>query len=329
MPLSLSLPLRLLLLLAALVASPARAEPPSVVASIKPIHSLVAGVMRGVGEPVLLIRGAASPHGYSLRPSEARALSRAELVVWVGPGLETFLVQALETLGRDARVLTLAGAPGVRLLETRAGGAWERHRHEEEVEAHESEPQGHDGAGEAHADHDHGNVDPHLWLDPENGRAIVRAVSAALQTADPDNGAAYAANAARLDARLEALDRRLKETLAPVRGAPYVVFHDAYHYFEARFGLNAVGSVTVSPETPPGARRLAAIRARIGTLGARCVFAEPQFEPALVRTVVEGTSARVGTLDPVGAALEPGAALYFELLEGLGEDFTGCMAGAD
>lgn len=321
--------LRFLLLLAALFALPARAEPPSVVVSVKPIHSLVAGVMEGVGEPVLLVRGAASPHGYALRPSQARALSRARLVVWVGPGLETFLVHALETLGREARVLTLAEAPGVRLLEARAGGTWELHRHEEEGEAREPEPQGHEGAGETHAGHDHGNVDPHLWLDPENGRAIVRAVSAALQAVDPGNGAAYAANAARLDARLVTLGGRLEAELAPVREAPYVVFHDAYHYFEARFGLNAVGSVTVSPETPPGARRLAAIRERIETLGARCVFAEPQFKPALVRTVVEGTSARVGTLDPVGAALEPGPALYFELLEGLGDAFTGCMAVTD
>lgn len=329
MPMPSALSPRFLLLLAALFALPARAEPPSVAVSIKPIHSLVAGVMEGVGEPALLVRGAASPHGYALRPSEARALARAELVVWVGPGLETFLVHALETLGGEARVLTLTEAPGIRLLEARAGGAWESHRHEEDGEAHEAEPRGHEGEGEAHAGHDHGNVDSHLWLDPENGRAIVRAVSAALRTADPANGAAYAANAARLDERLVALERRLEAELAPVRAAPYVVFHDAYHYFEARFGLNAVGSVTVSPETPPGARRLAAIRARIETLGARCVFAEPQFEPALVRTVVEDTSARVGTLDPVGAALEPGAALYFELLEGLGNAFTGCMAAGD
>ncbi len=321
--------LHFLLLLAALFALPARAGPPSVVVSIKPIHSLVAGVMEGVGEPVLLVRGAASPHGYALRPSQARALSRAQLVVWVGPGLEAFLVHALETLGREARVLTLAEAPGVRLLEARAGGTWERHRHEEEGEAHEPEPQGHDGAGGEHAARDHGDVDPHLWLDPENGRAIVRAVSAALQAMDPGNGAAYAANAARLDARLVALGGRLEAELAPVRAEPYVVFHDAYHYFEARFGLNAVGSVTVNPETPPGARRLAAIRERIETLGARCVFAEPQFEPALVRTVVEGTAARVATLDPVGAALEPGAGLYFELLEGLGGAFAGCLAEAD
>jgi zinc transport system substrate-binding protein len=295
-------------------ACPAVADAPSVVASIKPVHALVANVMQGVGAPVLLVEGSGSPHSYSLRPSEARALEDADLVFWVGEGMETFLEKPLSALSSAARVVDLGGLGGLRLLSLREGGA--RGSHEQEHEA---------GHGD-HA-HDHGEArDMHIWLDPGNAEIMVDAIAEALSRADPDNAAAYARNAEALEADLDRLDERLAGKLEPVRERPYVVFHDAYHYFEHRYGLNRVGSITVSPERPPGAQRLQKIRDELAKQEAACVFAEPQFEPALVQTVVEGTGARTGVLDPLGAALEEGPQHYFELLDGLADSLVECLS---
>ena len=315
-----------LLALALAHGAPAAAADLQVVASIKPIHSLVAGVMQGAGAPTLLVEGAGSPHSYSLRPSKARALAEADLVFWVGPGLETFLIKPLTTLPASARLVALSEAEGVRLLPTRAGGTWQDHAEEEEEEEAHAEA---DADHADHADHAPGAADLHVWLDPVNAAAMVGAIAAALSAADPERGALYAANAAALRTELERLNRDLAERLAPVRTQPFVVFHDAYRYFEDRYGLNAVGAISVSPERRPGARRLSAIRDRLAQLEAACVFAEPQFEPALVDTVVEGTSARRGVLDPMGAALEDGPQQYFELMKGLADALLACLGAAD
>jgi zinc transport system substrate-binding protein len=279
-----------------------------VVVSILPLHGLVTAVMAGVGSPHLLVRGGASPHDASLRPSDARALSAARLVVWAGPGLEAFLVKPLRALAGAARVLTLAEAPGMVLLKQRAGGAFE------------AEAGGEGDRGHAES------VNPHLWLDPRNAIEIARRVAAALAGLDPGNAPRYAANLARLVARLEALDRELAARLGPLAGIPFAVFHDAYPYLEARYGLRALGALTVNPAVPPGAKRLAALRARLRELGATCVFAEPQFRPAVVAALVEGTGARAATLDPLGAGLAPGPEAYFVLMRELADGLAACLA---
>ncbi|MBP2297571.1 zinc ABC transporter substrate-binding protein [Azospirillum picis] len=306
-------------------ALPARAEAPKVVVSIKPIHSLVASVMHGVGEPMLLVRGGASPHSYAMKPSDAKALSAAGLVVWVGPELEGFLEKPLAANATRARRLTLMELKGLTLLETREGGAWEAHDHGHEGHGHE----GHGPEGQAHGGHgdgeEHEELNSHIWLDPANARAIVTATAETLADADPADAETYRSNAERTIQALDALDRELKATLAPVKDRPFVVFHDAYQYFEARYDLSAVGSITVSPDRRPSAKRLSAIRAKIAGLGAACVFAEPQFEPALVQTVVEGTKARTGVLDPEGAGLPEGEALYPTLLRTLAASLRGCL----
>ncbi len=286
-----------------------------VVASIKPIHALVAGVMKGVGEPELLLKGAASPHTYALRPSDAAALSRAKLVFWVGPNMEAFLAKPLESLAAGATTVELDEAEGVEHLPLREGGAFEADD---------------DEGGEAHEAHDHGHgeADAHVWLDPENARAMVAAIGKALAGADPANAAAYAANAAELSARLDALSAEIAGELAPVRGKGFVVFHDAYQYFEKRFGMAAVGSITVSPEVMPGAARIAEIRDKVKELNVACVFAEPQFEPRLIEVITEGTGARSGVLDPEASAIEPGPDLYFEMLRGLAASLRTCLAPA-
>jgi zinc transport system substrate-binding protein len=290
---------------------------PRVVVTVKPLHSLVAGVMAGVGEPDLIIRGAASPHTYSLKPSEARLLEGAQVIFWVGASLETFMERPLAALGSKALVVEAAQTPGLRLLRGRAGGAWEEH----------------DDAGSGHRErsvaapggHADATLDGHLWLDPANARAIVREVADVLGRVDPGNRGRYAANAAAVVARIDALDAGLKAALAPARDIPFVVFHDAYHYFETSYALRAVGSITVSAERTPGARRVREIRETIRSLGARCVFSEPQFPSAILATLLEGTDTRTGTLDPLGAGLPAGPDAYFTLMRSLGSALEECL----
>lgn len=309
-------------------AGPAAAEP-NVAASIKPIHSLAAGVMEGVGTPTLLVEGAGSAHGYVMRPSDARALARADVVFWVGEGLETYMAGPLAELAGGARVVALAEARGVALLPLREGIAWEAHDHEHHGETADEDHHDADGHhGEAHDNtgHRHTGYDAHIWLDPDNARRIVAAMAEVLSDVDPENAEVYRTNADRLAGRIAVLDRELAARLAPVADIPYVVFHDAYQYFENHYDLAAVGSITLGPELAPGAQRLREIREKIVTLRARCVFSEPQFEPILVDTVREGTAARTGVLDPLGGALEEGPDLYFELMRALAGSLRACLS---
>jgi zinc transport system substrate-binding protein len=289
------------------------AEPPKVVATIPPIHSLAAAVMVGAGEPTLLVRGSASPHGYQLRPSEAAAIQDADVVVWVGPGLESFMERPLGNLGAGTRVVTLLGAPSVERLPAREGGAWEAHAEEH-----------HEGAEE---DHGHGEDDPHVWLSPANAQAMVRAIAAAVAAADPERAALYRANEERTVQELAALDEELDAALAPVRGKPFVVFHDAYQYLEAAYGLNAAGSVTVSPDRPPSARRLVELAEKIERSGAVCVFGEAQTTSPLVGTLIAGKGLGTGELDPEGrATVTPGPEAYAELMRRNVDVLVDCLS---
>ncbi len=345
---------------------PAKAEL-NVVASIKPVHSLVAAVMEGVGTPGLIVEGAGSPHTYSLKPSQARMLQSADVVFWVGHELETFLEKPLEALASKAKTVELMDAHGLITLKFREGGNFEAHDHSEH-EAHHDEHdhdehakaddhdhhedhddhKGHDHHDDhkdhddhkRHGDHDdhkdhadehdhsHDGIDPHVWLDPVNAKAFVHEIEEILAAADPAHAKQYAANAKKVMTKLDALTAEIAKELAPVKGKGFIVFHDAYHYFEEHFGLQASGAITVSPEIMPGAERINEIQNRIKKLGATCVFAEPQFEPKLVSTVIEGSDARSGVLDPLGASLQDGPDLYFELLHNMAHAFESCLGGA-
>ena len=293
-----------------IVATSARAEgtPFRVVASIKPIHSLVAAVMGDVGSPDLLVKGSGSPHAYSLRPSDATHLQHARVIFWTGPELETFLTRPLATLGSQARTVALGRIDGDRTTAT--------DQHHEDHHDHEDA-------------HHHDGKDPHVWLDPVAAQRMVDDIAHALSQADPVNAATYAANA---DVYMAMLDELIKETerlLEPVRNTPYIVFHDAYGHFEGRFGLTSVGAITISPGTRPSAQRITSIRDTILRTKAVCVFAEPQFSPALVETVTQGTSARTGSLDPLGATLTEGPDLYGLLIRSLAQSFLDCLAPGD
>lgn len=297
------------------------ADAPRVVVSIKPVHSLVAAVMQGVGTPDLIVDGAASPHTYALKPSNARSLEQAQVVFWVGPGMEAFLEKPLASLGSNATVVELDQAPGITKLKFREGGAFEPHDDGDEPAAGEDHPHEHDDH-----DHDHGEFDTHLWLDPHNAKAMVAEITTSLVAADPANALIYEANQKALNDRLDALDTEIASTLAPVKNKPFIVFHDAYQYFEHRYGVRVSGSITVSPETIPGAQRVSEIHSKVADLGATCVFAEPQFEPKLVNVVLEGTSAKSGVLDPEAATLPQGPDLYFDLMRGIASSLKACLS---
>jgi zinc transport system substrate-binding protein len=305
----------LFLLLMFLLCSPlVAASAPSVVVSIKPLHSLVAGVMQGVAEPALLIPGSQSPHTFSLSPSDIRLINRADLIVWVGEILEAPLAKGIDANSTEARVIGYIDLEAIERAGMRKGGAWEAHEH------HHHETHGQQSEQEKHA-----REDAHLWLSPRNAGLLVDVVAAALADIDPENAGTYQHNAAVLQERIRRVDAELSAQLAQVKHQPYIVFHDAYQLFERHYGLNAVGSVVISPERIPGARRIHELRERLQESGARCVFSEPQFEPGLVATIIEGTEARSGVLDPIGVDLAPGPDAWFRLMQNLADALVECL----
>jgi ABC-type Zn2+ transport system substrate-binding protein/surface adhesin len=452
----------------------------NVVASVKPLHSLVAGVMEGVKKPDLIVKGAVSPHTYSLKPSQAKQLEEADLVFWMGHELESFLEQPLEAIATKAKVIELMDSQGLKKMEMREGGAFDDHGHEEHGEHSDEKHDEHTGEehgknsdeghdkhlGEGHtfewagtfklfagdyiwtfskvggkyADpkmkmvflptssdgekgiedqeeaaekllqlqsslrrdhgsklspnkdnayqlafdqnrnvtefritiekdgfyvfftehmpfefeanehflkniagndiesivqepeaghhdhHGHGEFDVHVWLDPENAKVMVQEIKEALVKLDPDNAGNYETNAKNLMTKLNRLIAEISAKLASSKGKGFVVFHDAYQYFEERFGMMAVGSITVSPEVAPGANRIRELKDKINELNAHCVFSEPQFQPKIVFTVAEGTDANTGVLDPLGASITDGPELYFTLIRNMASNLEECLS---
>ncbi len=297
-------------LLLALTAAAAPAAP-EVTVSIQPVHSLVAGVMSGVGQPHLLVKGYGSPHAYQMRPSEAAALYRAELVFWMGVPLENFLIKPLRNVRPPARVVALLDVPGLKLLDNRVSGEWHAHEHKD-----------HDAESPAVRTQ---SRDPHAWLSPSIAIRMVDAIAEELARTDPANEATYRSNAREMNERIRLLERDLKARLAPVRETPFIMFHDAFQYFERAFGLHSVGALQLEPARAPGAARIQALRNAIRERGVRCVFREPQFQSALVDTLVEKTGARVAVLDPLGADLTPGPEAWFQMMTANAEAMVNCL----
>ena len=284
---------------------------PAVVVSIKPLHSLAAQVMDGVGAPTLLLKTGMDPHTHALKPSEAEALSKARLVVWSSHSVETFMEKPVATLAGKARVVRLDREKTLKLHRVREGKAWEH------------------ADGEEKKGHAHGAIDGHLWLDPDNAVAIVRVLVRELSALDKANAARYAANGEKAIAALKALDAELAAALAPLKGRRFVVAHDSTQYFERKYGLAVAGSIAVSPERPPSARRLADLKARIKRDNVVCVFGEPQHPDTLVKAVVEGTGARTGTLDTDGGIAVPeGPGAYAAIMRNLAKSLAACLAPA-
>ena len=312
-------------LMVLMIATDIRAEI-RVVASINPVHSLVSAVMEGVGAPDLIMTGAGSPHSYALRPSQARALQNADVIFWVGPELEQFLEKSIATVGQNARSMPLIDVDGMIVHPFR-----ERHddaEHKEHAEDKEDGHKKHKHEGHAHEGHGHdaGAMDPHIWLDPENAQTMVRSIVDALSKADPKAAAQYRANAERTLDQLNQLSTDIAAQLEVIKDKKYIVFHDAYQYFEKRFGMTSVGSITVNPDSMPGAEHLTHIKQKVANLGATCVFSEPQFQPKLVSLVIEGTAAKSSVLDPLGASLKPGPSQYFKLMQDMAASMRDCLS---
>ena len=309
-----------------------------VVASIKPVHSLVASVMQGVSKPSLLVKGAGSPHTYSLKPSQAKELQAADIVFWMSHDLEAFLENSIESIAKNAKAVSLMDSHGLMKLNFREGGAFDAHDHghddhgddKHDDHGHDKhDDHGHDKhddhGHDKHDDHGHDELDPHVWLDPQNAKSLVHEIEEHLAEIDPSNAAKYEANAKAVMNKLDALTKEIEADLKPIRKRGYVVFHDAYQYFEKRFGVSAVGSITVSPEVLPGAERVSELRDKVKSLNASCVFSEPQFEPKLVKTITENTDAGTGVLDPLGTNIKDGPDLYFTLIRNMAKSLKDCL----
>ncbi len=284
------------------------ADIPAVATDIPPVHALAAQVMAGLGTPSLMVPPGTSPHDFSMRPSQAAALARADLVLWVGAGLTPWLPHAIQSLAGDAVAVELLEAEGTMTLPFRQGVTFENHDD--------------DLTGSGHDDHQ--DIDPHAWLDPENGKAWLDRIAIELAALDPENAALYAANAAAGKVEIDRAVAGIESDLAASLGTPFVVFHDAYQYFENRFGMNAAGAISLGSAAAPSPARIAEIRAAMQDLGVVCVFSEPQFNPGLVAAVLEGTGAKTAILDPLGAERAPGAALYTDLLRQMARDIAAC-----
>ena len=275
---------------------------PKVVVSVLPVHSLVSAVMGDVGEAQLLIPGGQSPHASQLKPSQVNALLSADLIVWVGALLESNIGKIIAQRRDETHVITLLENDAINKLPTR------------------SPDDGHD-----HDTHAHHNIDPHVWLSFDNARAIARIVADELASLDSANRDRYQSNAEELLSRLQQLRKSMHTDLYAVNDLLYVVFHDAYQYFENEFDLHPLAPLTVSAERPTGARRIRQIKQLIQSQKVRCVFSEPQFQPGLMAMLVADTDAKAGVLDPLGAGLEPGPDAWFELMRKLADALTTCL----
>ena len=310
-----------------------KADVPNVVADIAPVHSLVSMVMKGVGEPKLLIPQNASPHHYAMRPSEARALQEANLVVYLGHDMTPWLEPLFETVAASAEPLDLSEVYGVLQLSFRevpVFGEHEGHDDHDDHEGHDHEEEGHDDhddheGHDDHAHHDHDGNDPHMWLDPANALVWLDAIASELGHIDPENAARYRANANTAKEEISHEIHHLEDHLKSVQGQGFLVFHDAYQYFENRFGISATGSISIADASKPNAKRLQELKHHFEEEGIHCVLSEPQYSSKLIDSVFGGFKPHIGVADPIGVDLELGSGLYLELLENLASGIAECV----
>ena len=322
------------------------ADVPKVTVDIAPVHSLVSSVMKGVGKPDLIIPAGASPHEYQLKPSNAKSLEDADVVFWIGEDLTPWLEKGLESLAKDASITSLLGVDGIELLSFREGALFEAHDHgdhddhddhgkkkHDDHDDHDHGKKKHDDHKDHddHDDHDgheghaHGEHDPHAWLSPKIAKVWLNSIAAKLSEVDPDNAATYFSNAKSARDNIDALVSEVNSILDPIREKKFVVFHDAYQYFEKDFGISASGAISLGDASDPSPARLAEIRKRVVDEAVECVLAEPQYKQGLVKAVVEGTNANTAVIDPLGVKLETGPSLYENLIRNLATNLAKCF----
>lgn len=281
----------------------------SVVASVRPLGFIASAIADGVTPTEILLPDGASPHDFALRPSDLQKMRRADLVVWVGPEMEAFMTKSAAQLSPNRQVEIATLSTVVLLLQ--------KGDHDDDEHDH--------GHGESGDDHHHGEYNMHVWMSPEIAKQTAIAIHAKLLELMPQKKDKLDANLKQFEDSLTKVDKNLGKMLQPVQGKGYFVFHDAYGYFEKHFGLSPLGHFTVNPEIQPGAQRLHLIRTQLVEQKAVCVFAEPQFRPAVINAVAQGTTVRMGTLDPLGSGIALGKDSYVNFLSHLTDQYVSCL----
>ncbi len=299
----------MLIAIAMLPSTVIAADHPSIMVSIKPFYNICAKIMQNIGRPELLLHSNASPHDYHLKPSDLKLIDSAQLIIWGGPELEGYLSKALDNVAQD-KILNLASIKGLRLLPLRTSIKWEAHDH--------SHTHNHDH-------HDHADLfDQHYWLDPDNAILIASAIAEAMSAVDPANAKLYSKNAADFNTQMKLHKKSWRQQLRAAQDKPYIVFHDAYQYFEYYFNLDGVGAISLNPEIPPSVQRIQQIQALLATEKVKCIFSEPQFNNKIIVTLANGLNIYQGILDPLGQDKDLGPNGYFTLLDNLTQQFVGC-----
>jgi zinc transport system substrate-binding protein len=298
-----------------------------VVTSIKPIHSLASYIMDGVGSPGLIVDGYNSPHSFQLKPSHAKMLEQADIIFWIGEDLENFLEKPLATIAKKAEKIELLEIKGIKKLKFRERNIFEEHEghddHGDDAKKEEHDDHGHDAKKEEHDDHEghgHGEYDPHIWLDPINAKVILNEITEHLIENDSKNAATYKSNLAKA---ISEINKLIIDVITETNtDLSYVVFHDAYQYYENRFNVNILGAMTVNPDVMPGAEQIHEIHEVIEHDNVNCILSEPQFNPDIIKSIAKDTSVKTGVLDPLGANLKPGKDLYFDLIRNMSASFN-------
>ena len=292
-----------------------------VVTTIKPLHSLISSVMDGVGEPSLIIEGTNNPHTFVFKPSHAQMLEEADLVFWIGEDLEAFMEKPLESLAKDAQIISFMELGSIEKLKFREENVFDDHDDHDDHDGHEDEHEGHDDHA-GHEGHNHGEFDAHIWLDPMNAKEMVHEIAHELSELDPSNKETYEANANRT---LKSLDKLIEDVDKAVpKDISYIVFHDAYQYFEKRFGVSSAGALTLNPDVLPGAKQIADVQDLISDKGIKCIFSEPQYNPKIIETLASDMNISTGIMDPLGAYLDKGNTMYEELIKEISNSIKKC-----
>jgi zinc transport system substrate-binding protein len=292
-----------------------------IITTIKPIDSLVSAVVGDTGKTISLIPSETSPHEFRLKPSDARALQNGNIIFYISPHLETSIVKVFETLPKNIKIINLMEETGIEHLSIRDNEAWELHDHHDDKK-HDD----HDKHAQKDEHDDHKSKDDvHIWLDPENAIKIIKKVNTELSFFFPENAKIYDKNATKIINKIKSLKKQLKKELLPIKEKPYIVFHDAYQYFEKTFGLNAVGSIALEDDIASSPKQISFIKNKIIKSKASCVFQEPQFDNKLVKTVIEGTQAKIGTLDPLGFGIKEKEDFYLQLLRNMSKNLKECL----
>ena len=290
-----------------------------VVTTIQPLHSLVSNVMDGTGDLGLILEGSASPHNFSLKPSHAKMLEKADVVFWFGEDLEIFLEKALKTIPTKAKIISFMKLKEIPKLKFREKNIFEHDDHKDE---HKDEHKdGHDEHKDEH-DHAHGEFDVHLWLDPINAKIMVKEIAHVLSDVDPSNAKKYNNNANKTLLKLDRMVLDIKKSIN--KRARFITFHDAYQYFEIRFEVASMGALTVNTDVQPGAKQISEIRKHVKEENIKCIFSEPQFNPKIIKVIAESTNIKTGVFDPLGSSFKPGKSLYFSLINDLSKNLSGC-----